>query len=124
MIFYSFVYEILDLILCDFENNKCSWSNWSEDGLYQWKRETANALDNANLPGPAGDYLNDKNTYFLYAGDKSAGENSTENGVITVLTSPEFSVEEHPIECFSFWFYFGVSFFIDIPTVILYQCLA
>ena len=87
----------------------CSWQNWSEDGLYKWKRKTVNALNNGHLPAPAGDYLNDKTKFFMYAGDKIAGENSTENGVITVLKSPEFKVEEHPIECFSFWFYFGVS---------------
>jgi hypothetical protein len=74
-----------------------------------WTRQSVNNLNNANLPGPPGDYLNDQATMFLYAGDKHAGENSTGNAVMTVLTSPEFLVEEHPIECFSFWFYFGVS---------------
>ena len=74
-----------------------------------WTRQSVNNLNNGNLPGPPGDYLNDQATMFLYAGDKHAGENSTGNAVMTVLKSPEFLVEEHPIECFSFWFYFGVS---------------
>ena len=82
---------------------------YSEDKYYMWTRQSVNNLNNANLPGPPGDYLNDQATMFLYAGDKHAGENSTGNAVMTVLTSPEFLVEEHPIECFSFWFYFGVS---------------
>ena len=82
---------------------------YSEDKYYMWTRQSVNNLNNGNLPGPPGDYLNDQATMFLYAGDKHAGENSTGNAVMTVLKSPEFLVEEHPIECFSFWFYFGVS---------------
>ena len=105
------IFPFSALILCDFEKDKCSWSTYSQDTYYKWTRQTVNSLNNANYPGPSGDYLNDKTTYFLYAGDKHAGENSTGNSVITTLKSPEFKVEEHPEECFSFWFYFGVSTF-------------
>ena len=61
-------------------------------------------------PRPDGDYHGEKNTFFLYAGDKIAGTNSTGTGLSATLRSPDFLVEEHPLECFSFWFYFGVSF--------------
>ena len=75
--------SFLALILCDFEKDKCSWSTYSEDKYYKWTRQSVNNLNNANLPGPPGDYLNDQATMFLYAGDKHAGENST--GTVYIL---------------------------------------
>ena len=56
---------------------------YSEDKYYKWTRQSVNNLNNANLPGPPGDYLNDQATMFLYAGDKHAGENST--GTVYIL---------------------------------------
>ena len=53
----------------------------------------------------------EKNQIFrtlVYAGYKMAGTNSTD-GATATLASPDFLVEEHPLECFHFWFNFGVS---------------
>ena len=103
--------NVLALILCNFEKNLCDWKLDSVDHLYKWQRRTANSLINNDLPGPDADYHDVKDTYFLYAGDKLAGTNSTGTGLTATLRSPDFIVEEHPLECFSFWFYFGVSIF-------------
>ena len=96
------------MILCNFEEDYCDWKLDSVDNLYKWQRRTVGGLE--NFPRPDGDYHGEKNTFFLYAGDKIAGSNSTGTGLSATLRSPDFLVEEHPLECFSFWFYFGVSF--------------
>ena len=44
------------------------------DHLYKWQRKTTNFLNNNDLPGPDADFHGEKNTYFLYAGDKLAGK--------------------------------------------------
>ena len=98
------------MILCNFEEDYCDWKLDSKDHLYKWRRRSTNQLSNNDLPGPESDYMGEKETFFLYAGDKIAGTNSTGTGLSATLRSPDFLVEEHPLECFSFWFYFGVSF--------------
>ena len=96
------------MIECTFEENFCDWKINSDDHLYKWQRKTINSLVNNEFPGPDTN-LNDESQYFVYAGFKIAGPNSTGDGVTAVLASPDFLVEEHPLECFHFWFYFGVS---------------
>lgn len=60
------------------------------------------------LPGPSGDFENVAKTHFMIASNALAGTEGPQNAV-TKLESPYFSALEHPAECFSFWFYFGVS---------------
>ena len=95
------------VILCNFEEDMCDWKSLSDDKLYKFSRKKSEQLGNQDLPGPDGS-VNDESTFFMYAGHKMAGINST-NGVTATLKSPDFVIEEHPLECFSFWFYFGVS---------------
>ena len=97
------------MILCTFEKDLCDWQIISEDEKYKWQRNTEDELISNNIPGPLnGDYHDEKNKYFMIASDFVAGQDSFE-GAKTILKSPDFLVEEHPIECFNFWFYFGVS---------------
>ena len=95
------------VILCNFEDGMCDWKTLSDDKLYKFSRKKSEQLGNQDLPGPDGS-VNDESTFFMYAGHKMAGINST-NGVTAQLKSPDFVIEEHPLECFSFWFFFGVS---------------
>ena len=44
------------------------------DHLYKWQRKNTNFLNNNDLPGPDADFHGEKDTYFLYAGDKLAGK--------------------------------------------------
>ena len=106
------------VILCNFEDNICDWKSLSDDKLYKFSRKKSEQLGNQDLPGPDGS-VNAESIWFMYAGHKMAGINST-NGVTATLKSPDFVIEEHPLECFSFWFYFGVSFFIYITVVNLW----
>jgi hypothetical protein len=106
------------VILCNFEDNLCDWKSLSDDKLYKWSRKKSEQLGNNDLPGPDGS-VNAESTFFMYAGHKIAGINST-NGVTATLKSPDFVIEEHPLECYSFWFYFGVSFLIYVHTLKLY----
>ena len=40
------------------------------------------------------------------------------------LRSPFFKTTEHPVECFSFWFYFGVSYQLSTLSRLYYKyCL-
>ena len=97
------------MILCTFENDKCQWQIHSDDEKYKWQRKNTNQLNNDNIPAPAnGDYHDEKDKFFMIASDHVAGQDTLERAA-TILTSPDFLVEEHPIECFNFWFYFGVS---------------
>ena len=95
------------LVLCNFEDNVCDWKLQSDDKLYKWQRKSISSLGNDDFPGPDGN-VNTESEKFMYAGHKLAGVNSTE-GAFATLKSPDFVIEEHPLECFSFWFYFGVS---------------
>ena len=99
------------MIECTFEENLCDWKQTSDDNKYRWYRKSIGALTTNELPGPGVD-VNDNSKSFAYTGYKIAGSDST--GTKATLASPEFLVEEHPIECFHFWFYFGVSYNIDM----------
>ena len=96
--------------MCDFEANKCSWSITTDDSSnnYKWARVTSKWLLESNIPGPEVDYQNQNNRNFMFASDHVAGEEGTSDAR-TELKSPLFKGNEHPLECFSFWFYFGVS---------------
>ena len=86
----------------------CNWQINSDDEKYKWQRKNTNQLNNNNIPGPPnGDYHDEKNKFFLIASDHVAGEGSVERAA-TILISPDFLVAEHPLECFNFWFFFGV----------------
>ena len=63
-------------------------------------------LEEQQKPGPIADYGDHKDTFFLHAGLPSG--NGVENSA-AILISPDFKSRDHPIECFTFWFYFGVS---------------
>ena len=95
------------VIECSFEENFCDWKINSDDHLYKWVRKTIENLGNNDYPRPDVN-INDQSEYFVYAGYKMAGSNSTDKAT-AVMASPNFLVEEHPLECFHFWFYFGVS---------------
>ena len=84
----------------------CDWKINSDDHLYKWTRKTIKVLNDNDIPCPTDNINGD---YFVYAGFKMAGTNSTD-GATAILASPDFLVEEHPNECFHFWFNFGVSF--------------
>ena len=103
----SLFFFISAVIECSFEYNFCDWKMSSDDNLYKWQRETVMILVNNEYPGPD-TTINEQSQYFAYVGAKIAGPDSTD-GVTTLLASPDFLVEEHPLECFHFWFYFGVS---------------
>jgi hypothetical protein len=95
-------------LLCDFEQDLCGWSaSTNEAGmtLYLWTQYTSFGLQEEDIPGPDGDYQDLKDKRFIMASDHVGGK----AGARTELKSPVFKGNEHPLECFSFWFYFGVS---------------
>ena len=108
-LYHTFTSFFTDLILCTFEENFCDWAIQNDDDKYKWIRKNENQLNNNNIPGPVnGDYHNEKDKFFLIASDHVAGQ-EVPPGSKTILKSPDFMVADHPIECFNFWFYFGVS---------------
>ena len=48
---------------------------------------------------------------MIAANENENGEGADE---YAELRSPFFKSTEHPVECFSFWFYFGVRFLISL----------
>ena len=89
----------------------CNFEVTTDDdsGYFVWARYSAKGLIDAQLPGPATDYNDNKDHYFMIASEKLAGNDSKPTAV-TQLKSPFFKGKEHPIECLSFWYFFGVSF--------------
>ena len=65
-------------------------------------------MQNQDIPGPDGDYHDLTDKRFMMASDHVGGAEGMA-GARTELKSPIFKGNEHPLECFSFWFYFGVS---------------
>ena len=51
-------------------------------------------------------------TFFMIAANEN--ENGEGADEYAELRSPFFKSIEHPVECFSFWFYFGVRFLISL----------
>ena len=98
------IFDILAVILCNFEDDFCKWQLTPSNATLKWKRTTAMQLEEQQKPGPISDYLNHKDTYFVYAGRPSG--NGVDNSVAK-MKSPEFDAREHPLECFNIWFAFG-----------------
>ena len=96
---------ILDFIQCNFEFNLCQWTNEHDDEKYVWFRNTSNGLATANIPGPPTDLWDKTDKYFVMTSNYMA--NDVLPGQRTILTSPYFLGQDHPSECFSFWFYMG-----------------
>lgn len=111
-------------ILCDFENGLCDWKvrSTDPDSMYNWFHGTAESLEASSVPSPPYDYHEDKTKYFMIASDHLGSTAPAES--FTILESPIFLGRDHPIECYSFWFYFGVGsafyhFFIQSHLLIL-----
>ena len=100
-------------LLCDFEQDLCGWSASTNEvdvtpDLYIWTQYTSLGLQEESIPGPDGDYQDLKDKVFIMASDHVGGAEGIA-GARTELKSPIFKGNEHPLECFSFWFFFGVS---------------
>ena len=98
----------LAIIECAFENDACQWTILTDDETekFKWTRKSAEELE--GLPAPSGDYENNAKPHFMIASNALAGSEAPQKAV-TKLESPYFSGLQHPVECFSFWFYFGVK---------------
>lgn len=84
----------------------CDWEVRSTMN-YSWNRDTAELLENESVPGPPNDHNEERSKYFMIASDYRAGPLAID-GAESFLESQVFLGREHPVECFSFFFYFGV----------------
>ena len=93
------------MILCNFEKDVCSWQRQPQNGKYRFERINANQV--GDNPGPNVDYEGKNDKYFMLAsGTRDDVDNDNQ---LARFRSPEFDRDKHPVECFSFWFNFGVS---------------
>jgi hypothetical protein len=99
----------LVLILCGFEKDFCHWEHLPafDYPAYSWFRNSTLDLENLGLPGPTGDILGQKNTYFAIASNMMPPDGM--QGSTADLISPYLIGEVHKVECFGFWLYFAVS---------------
>lgn len=95
--------------MCKFEQDLCGWQVQNSGPEFAtWQRKNFEELENEGLSHPAnGDFLNDKKKYFMIAND-IVQEEQPEN-TVTYLRSPDFLIEQHPKECFNFWFIFDTN---------------
>ena len=94
----------LAVIVCDFEQNLCGWATRPVNATFKFQRHTADQI--GDKPGPNNDYQGKTDKFFMIASQEvEAGNPNT----IARFRSPKFKKDEHPVECFSFWFNFGVS---------------
>ena len=74
-------------------------------------RHSANQLEHFNMTGPDQDYQGETTGRFMIASidrDNAAVESLEDDRA--GLRSPIYNSSEHPVECFNFWFNFGVRY--------------
>lgn len=103
---------------CNFEVDYCDWvvTNTLD---YVWSRTTAELLESESVPGPQNDHNGERSKYFLIASDYMAGPLAPE-GAESVLESQVFLGRDHPVECFRFFFYFGVRLKISLSPLLIF----
>ena len=97
--------------MCDFQANKCDWDKKPDNATFMFRRHSANQLENFNMTGPDQDYQGEKTGRFMIASiyrDNAAVESLEDDRAR--LRSPIYNSSEHPVECFNFWFNFGVRY--------------
>ena len=106
-IFKKYSYTLFSAeILCNFQTNICGWDK--NNATFMFHRHSANQLENSNMTGPDQDYQGEKKGRFMIASIDR--DNSTIENEIAWLRSPIYNSSEHPVECFNFWFNFGVRY--------------
>ena len=91
--------------MCNFETDLCEWqAQPSNNVTLNWQRKTAKEIGDGL--GPDADLEGNKEKFFMIA---TKNKDDGTNNNVAKLKSPLFESQDHPIECFSFWYYFGVS---------------
>ena len=103
----TFFLFFIAVILCNFEEDFCDWSNVVDKPEWSFERKTAEELVEENRPGPENGVNGINNDHFLIAGNLQ----ESQEGSVASIQSPYLKSKEHPVECFWFWFYFSVSDF-------------
>ena len=91
------------VIVCDFEKNLCGWQIKPDNATFVFQRKNAKQI--GDNPGPTNDYEGKDDKFFMIASLELEAANQNQ---IARFRSPKFKKDEHPVECFSFWFNFGV----------------
>ena len=106
------------IIYCTFDKDYCHWDRSPRNinaTQYGFDRHTPSDLESSNIPGPPYDAFESKDGTFVIASNmisKDAAKNA-----IGKLFSPYLLGTQHPVECFSFYVYFSVSYLLQIPIV-------
>ena len=92
------------VIVCNFEENLCGWQIKPDNATFVFQRH--NAIQIGDKPGPNNDYQGKDDKFFMIASQEKDAGNQNQ---IARFRSPKFKKDEHPVECFSFWFNFGLQ---------------
>ena len=107
-------------IICTFESGTCDWkiTSYGPNEDFKWDLTNGESLSNSETPGPELDFNNNKEAIFLIAHDNKkeylftdnvTSHNEKAEDIFTMLVSPQYSAKDHPLECFQFWYFYGVS---------------
>ena len=114
-----FFISFLAVLLCNFQNDFCGWQNVEDSPDHKWERKTVEELSGENRIGPDTTFNGNLDNRFVIAGN--IGDSTDE--AFASLKSPNFESFEHPQECFSFWFYFGVKIILNrfFPNITMHN---
>lgn len=90
---------------CDFEGGYCQWEVVPDHSGFEWRRKSAEEIAGSGEQGPTADAEGDLQGHFLIAQAATSEEKFAKARIV----SPQFWGDQHPKECFHFWFQLQVS---------------
>ena len=107
-----------DFIRCEFDADLCHWTveKAPETETFFWDRVNAEILEANETDGPHADHFDDPTGYFAFVSAHAIQRirniepvqlREIEPGT-TLMRSPVFSRQEHPVECLEFFYFLMV----------------
>ena len=85
-------------------------STTDPDKIFNWIRTNGESIMNSETPGPEFDHDNNRTRFFMFTDKIDQNEDyETKEEIFTTITSPVYSAKDFPLECFTFYYFFGVN---------------
>ena len=85
-------------------------STTDPDKIFNWIRTNGESIMNSETPGPEFDHDNNRTRFFMFTDKIDQKEDyESKEEIFTTITSPVYSAKDFPLECFTFYYFFGVN---------------